>query len=328
MSKTIRTLCAAIAFAGVAGPSFAVEGGLGAYLPGSRDTFAGFVPGAGTYFGVDIINSQGSVQNISMAGYPVAGKADLNLTFAKLSITHAFDATVWGGTPALNLNIPYVIDAKLDFLGSSPPALVGVPIQDKTSGIGDITITPMVGWHKDRLHYSAALSVFAPTGGYHTAIIDVPTQTIDVLNTGKNIWSFQPVFAVTHFDPANGLEFSGAASALFSTRNDATDYQNAPTLTLEGTAMQHLKSGWAFGMSGYWYQQIGDDSGSGADNTKAALLTNDLTARVFGLGPIITFKGATIFGKDVDLKLKYYKEFGAKNRFESDVLWFNFSFKI
>jgi hypothetical protein len=175
------------------------------------------------------------------------------------------------------------------------------------------------------LHYSAAFSVFAPTGGYRTASVDVPNRTIDALNTGKNIWSFQPVISATHFNPTTGLEFSGAASLLFSTRNTATDYQNAPALNLEGTVMQHIKSGRAFGATGYAYKQIGDDSGSGAESTKAALGAESLSARVFGLGPVITYSGTSFLGESASFKPKYYKEFEAKRRFESDTLWLNMS---
>lgn len=321
-----RSYC--IAFAAAlsvsASAAWAVEGGLGAYLLGSRTTFAGIVPGPGSYLGIDVVTSSGSVDGLSLAGLPIRADTDLDLTFAKLSYTYVFDAALWGGTPALNLNIPFVLDADLTFIGETPP-IAGLPISDSTSGIGDITITPMVGWHSGMLHYSAGLSVFAPTGSYNTASIDVPARTINALNTGKNIWSFQPVFAVTHMNPQTGLEFSGAASLLFSTRNKDTDYQNAPALNLEGTVMQHLPSGWAFGVTGYAYQQLDDDSGSGAAATRAVLGASSLQARVFGAGPMISYSGASVFGKDASFQVKYFTEFGAKRRFESDTLWFNMS---
>jgi hypothetical protein len=119
------------------------------------------------------------------------------------------------------------------------------------------------------------------------------------------------------------ISLVGAACLLFSTRNKTTEYQNAPALNLEGTFWKHMKSGWAFGASGYAYQQIGDDTGSGADATRAALGASSLKARVFGLGPMITYSGSTLFGAEASFRLSYYKEFGAKRRFESDVLWLN-----
>jgi hypothetical protein len=322
--KSCLRIVAAATLIASAQSAWAVEGGIGAYLLGSRTTFAGIVPGPGSYLGLDVVTSSGSVDGLTLGGLPIRADTDLDLTFAKLSYTYVFDASLWGGTPAININVPYVIDANLTFTGVTPP-LVGVPIDDTTAGIADITITPMVGWHSGMLHYSAALSIFAPTGSYSTATIDVPNRTINALNTGKNIWSFQPVFAVTHMNPETGLELSGAASLLFSTRNTATDYQNAPALNLEGTVMQHLPSGWAFGAVGYAYQQLDDDSGAGAAATRAALGASSLQARVFGAGPMVTYSGATVFGKQASFQLKYFTEFGAKRRFESDTLWFNMS---
>jgi hypothetical protein len=320
----IYAAAAAVALATTPTISSAVEGGAGAYLLGSRAAFAGIVPGPGFYVGLDYVYMEGSVEGLTLGGLPIRADTDLSVSFAKLSVTRVFDAQLWGGTPALNLNIPFIFDAGLSFTGVTPP-VVGLAIEDTTSGIGDITLTSLVGWHSGKLHTSAALSIFAPTGSYSTASIDIPGRTINALNTGKNIWSAQLVYAATHFDPATGLEFSGAASLLFSTRNKATDYQNAPALNLEGTILQHTKSGWAFGASGYVYKQIGDDSGSGADATKAALGASSLSAQVFGLGPMITYSGVSVFGKDASFQLKYYKEFGAKRRFESDVFWLNMS---
>ncbi len=322
MFNRIRPALAACLLIATSAPSFAVEGGIGAYLLGSRTTFAGIIPGPGTYVGLDLVTSKGSVEGLSLAGLPIRANADINLTFAKLSITQVLDATLWGGTPAVNINIPFVLGAELSFVGQTPP-ITGIPFADSTSGIGDTTITGLVGWHRDKLHYSVGVSVFAPTGSYNTATLDVANRTIDALNTGKNIWSFQPVFAMTHFDPGTGLELSGSASLLFSTRNTATDYQNAPAINLEGAVLQHVKSGWAFGVTGYAYKQIGDDSGSGAESTKAFLGADSLSAQVFGVGPMVTYSGANVFGKDVSLQLKYFNEFGAKRRFESNTLWLN-----
>ncbi|WP_299349976.1 transporter [uncultured Shimia sp.] len=327
MSKPLRFCCALMIACTTATTSHAVEGGAGAYLLGSREGFAGIVPKPGTYVGIDLVHTEGVIQGLSLGGLPIKAETDLKVSFAKLSVTQVLETELWGGTPAFNINVPFVLDASLSFIGETPP-IVGIPIEDTTSGIGDITLTSLVGWHRGNLHYSAALSLFAPTGSYNTASIDVPGRTINALNTGKNIWSLQPVLAATYFDPSRGLEFSGAASLLFSTRNSATDYQNAPALNLEAAVVQHTKSGWAFGLAGYAYTQIGDDSGSGADATRAFLGVDSLRAQVFGVGPVISYSGPTIFGNDATLKLKYFTEFGAKNRFESDTLWFNIAFSF
>ena len=184
----------------------------------------------------------------------------------------------------------------------SPP-LAGARIDDSTSGIGDIALTPILCWNRGKLNYSAALSISAPTGNYDRASIDLVNRQIDTLSNGKNVWSFQPVLAATWFDPKSGLEVSGAASMLFSTPYDTTDNQTAPAIQLEGAIQQHTKSGWAFCLTGYHYQQTKDDSGSGADKTRTALGASSLKARVSGVGPILTYSGASIFGGQASFKL-------------------------
>ena len=44
------------------------------------------------------------------------------------------------------------------------PPLDGAKIDDGSSGFGDIIVTGLVGWHRDKLHYSTGLSVYVPTG--------------------------------------------------------------------------------------------------------------------------------------------------------------------
>jgi hypothetical protein len=299
-----------------------VEGGIGAYLLGSRGAASGIVPPAGFYSGVDFVFLQGDVDGLSVAGLPIRADSKLDLALAKVSLTNVFDATLWGGTPALNINIPYVLNAGLSFTTVDPP-IAGVQISDETSGIGDIAITPMVGWHSENWHWSAALTVFAPTGAYDTASVNVSERSIDALNVGKNVWSAQPVFAATYLDQESGLEVSGAASMLFSQKNDATDYQTAPAVMFEGAVMQHLPSGLALGLTGYAYQQVSDDSGAGAEATRIALDADSLRARVYGAGPVVTFSGGTLFGGNTSFKLKYITEFAGKRRFESDMVWLN-----
>ena len=308
---------------GAAGPLFAVEGGLGAYFLGTRDTLSGIVPPPGSYYSFTYDYLEGSVQGLSVGGLPIRADADIELNLYRFGFTYAFDSTLWGGTPAINITIPFP-DVSLNYTAITPP-LAGLGVEDETSGIGDISFTGLVGWHRGNLHYSGGLTVYAPTGRYEAATIDVPNRTIDALSVGKNVWSFQPAFSVTWLNPETGFEASGAASLLFSTKNSTTDYQTAPAIQLEGALVQRLRSGWGFGLTGYHYQQLDDDSGRGADATRAALGASSLRAQVSGIGPIITYSGGELFGGDFSLKVKYVNEFDAKRRLESDVFTFNLS---
>jgi hypothetical protein len=136
------TLAASLAVC-IGSPSYAVEGGLGAYLLGSRDSFAGIVPEPGTYAGLDIVQSGGSVQGLSLAGLPIREDSDLKLSFAKLSVTEVFDAQLWGGTPAVNINIPFVLDANLTFIGQTPPCQA---CRFPTRPLGEVTLPRQHWW--------------------------------------------------------------------------------------------------------------------------------------------------------------------------------------
>lgn len=325
MNKILRGLRPVLGIATLAAltvvpvkPALAVEGGIGAYFIGTRDTFAGFVPEPGTYTALTFDHLDGSVEGLSLGGLPIAADADVELNLWRLNLTQVFDAQVFGGTPAIDITLPFV-DGDLSFTSIRPP-LQGASITDTASGLADITVTGLVGWHSGNLHYSTGLSVFVPTGDYQTASINIADRSISALSVGKNVWSFQPYFAATWFVPERGFEASGAVSFLFSEKNDDTDYQTAPAIQLEGAVIQRFRSGWGVGLAGYTYQQIEDDSGRGADALKAALGASSLKARVSGIGPIVTYSGGTLLGAEASLKLKYTHEFSGKRRLESDIL--------
>jgi hypothetical protein len=319
--QPLRAAALGTVLALAAAPAMAVEGGIGAYFMGTRDTFAGIVPPPGTYLSFTYDYLEGNVDGLSVGGLPIRADTDLKLNLLRVGITQSFETELWGGTPAFNLTIPYV-NPELTWTAVTPP-LDGAAIDDSTSGIGDLIFTGLVGWHRDKLHTSTGLSIYAPSGNYDTATVDVQARTVDALSNGKNIWSFQPFVAATWLDTSTGFEASGAASLLFSSENTATNYQTAPAIQLEGAVVQRIRSGWGFGLTSYLYQQLDDDSGSGAEQTRSALGADSLQARVAGAGPIITYSGGKLFGADMSLKMKYVTEFGARRRFESDIFTVN-----
>jgi len=325
MDRFLRGVCPALGIAALSAlialptkQAHAVEGGLGAYFIGTRDTFAGFVPEPGTYTALTFDHLDGSVDGLSLGGLPIAADANLELNLWRLNVTQVFNAQIFGGTPAIDVTLPYV-SGDLSFIAIRPP-LQGASISDAASGLADITVTGLVGWHRGNLHYSTGLSVFVPTGDYQTASIDIADRSISALSVGKNVWSFQPYFAATWFVPERGFEASGAISFLFSEKNDDTDYQTAPAIQFEGAVVQRFRSGWGVGLAGYTYQQLGDDTGRGADALKIALGASSLKAQVSGIGPIVTYSGGALLGAEASIKLKYTHEFSAKRRLESDVL--------
>lgn len=313
--KPVAVLGLAAAICG-ADPASAVEGGSGAYLPGSRDSMAGFAPPPGDYVTMDVFHLESEAPFLPIHGFALTDVTS-SVTVTKLNYTHSFADTLWGGQPFLTLTVPYA-SGDISFAGELTNGFSG-GFTDEQSGMGDLTITPALGYHSGNHHWVYALSIFAPTGYYEPASFNVAARQASVLSYGKNRWAVTPTIAYTYLDMGTGLEFSASGGITFSQKNDTTDYQTAPEVLIELAALQHLKSGLAFGLAGYVYQQTGDDSGSGAEAIRRATNAESLQASMQGIGPILTYN--TKFGDTaVSMKVKYIHEVNARRRFESDVV--------
>ena len=316
--KAVVALYVTVAL-GFADYGAAVEGGIETYLLGSRDSFAGILPPPGNYWNNDFVFFSGEAPALSAAGV-VVSDPDIDVFTYKFNFTHVFDAKLGAARLGLNVNVPYV-SADGDYTGELSSGFAGTIKDNGETAFGDLTVTPLFNWSRDKLSTTLALQFFLPTGDYRTTQVSVGDRTIDALNAGKNRFAFDPTVAMTWFDPTSGWEFTGAFGVTFSAKNDDTDYQTAPEAHFEGTVMRHLPNKLALGLTGYAYQQLDDDSGDGADATKELLGASSLRARVFGAGPIVTW--STQVGEvPVSIKAKYVSEFEAKRRFESDKFWF------
>ena len=157
--ELLRPGLPALAAALVPAAALAVEGGSGAYLLGSRDTFAGIAPPPGTYFSLDVFHLDGQVPYLAIGGIVVT-QATTSATVAKLNFTHSFTDPLWGGQPYVTLTVPMVW-GDLGFSSTLGP----YPDQSFTnqkSGFGDLVITPSLGYHSGNAHWVYAA---CPSGG-------------------------------------------------------------------------------------------------------------------------------------------------------------------
>lgn len=299
-------------------PAGAVEGGSGAYLLGSRDMMAGVVPPPGHYANLDVIHIGGSVEKVAIGGIALTN-AEIDAWIAKPGVTFVAPAPAAGGRMALNIQLP-MASVNMDFTGVLGGLIAGT-LSDEQIGMGDPSVTPLIGWDAGRWHANLSLPVYVPIGNYDTASIEPGRPPrVDVVSIGKNKWAVDPTLAVTWLDPRSGFELSGAAGITFSAINAATDYQTAPELHVEATIGQHFGNGAALAMTGYWYQQLANDSGAGAERFEAVTRAESLQARVFGIGPVLNWN-TSLAGRPLAFEAKYLHEFGAKRRFESDIVW-------
>ncbi len=307
-----------------AAPVFAVEGGTGAYLLGSRDALAGIAPPPGFYFSMELWNLQGSVPVLPLGGLALSD-ATSSANVAKLNFTQSFGSELWGGQPFITVTVP-LVSGSLSFNGELNSGLSGT-FTDEETGFGDLTITPALGFNSGMNHWVFAASVFVPSGFYQNASVSIPDRSITALSFSKNRWAITPTVAYTYLNTNNGLELSGSANVTFSAVNETTDYQTAPEAVIEFAAMQHLPGGWSAGITGYAYQQLGEDSGAGAEQIKAVTGAESLQASVMGIGPMVTYS-TILGGRSVSFEAKYLNEFNARRRFESDVIEASFSIKF
>jgi hypothetical protein len=307
-------------------PALAVEGSMSTYLLGSRDLVMGVVPPPGVYVGNDVILYSGNIRAATNFAGIVVENAELDVVVNKTTITAVTPGQLLGGSVGFSFVVPFV-DAEMEATGRVADIIGGTIDAGHANGLSDITLVPMIGWHDGKLHYSFSVPLYLPTGSYRNATVDIADRSADALNPGKNRFAVDPTFAITYLDPTSGLELDASLGFTFSAENEATDYQSGAEMHLEATAAQRFQSGWLLGIYGQYYQQIQDDSGAGAELLINVLKTDDLKARVFGAGPVLSYStkirdvGVTVTGK-------YVRQFGAEKHIEGDAGWLraNFSF--
>jgi hypothetical protein len=304
----------------------AAEGGSSVYLPGFIGPQAGMVPEAGNYFQYTYYNYDGQVSGSAKRSFALgpgggvvvtagaSAKLDLDLTANVFTYTHIFEKKLWGGSPGIGIAVPYVtadLTAAGTFTINNVPVVSGRRTAEAT-GIGDTSVTGLIGWHHGYWHYGALANVYIPTGKY---------DKNDALNVGMNRWALQPMGTLTYLNETNGIEVSTALGFTFNRENHATNYKSGNEMNLELALIQHLSQKFHLGVVGYHYKQLSGDSGSGA-------VLGDFKGRINGLGAVIG--GAIPMGGSnmLYINTRYYKESGAKNRFEGDALYVSASMKF
>jgi hypothetical protein len=143
--------------------------------------------------------------------------------------------------------------------------------------------------------------------------------------TRTNRLAVDPTLSLSYFNPKTGAEMSSSLGVTFNVTNKATDYKTADEFHLETTLAQHFKSNFIVGVTGYYYQQLGNDSGAGARSFQHIVGAESLQARVFGVGPVAQYS-TKIEDVGVSFQGKFLHEFGALRRLESDIYWATLSF--
>jgi hypothetical protein len=266
---------------------------------------AGFVPPPGVYVSDSLYYyTGGAVSSLRLPiGLRVATGVDESILINATTLSVVTKARIAGGLLGFAATLPFgrvKVDASQTFTGPFG-ATAGGALSDTETGLGDMSVTALLGWQNGAHHWNLAVTGIVPTGKYSAtqlAFVGVNRPGVDVKG------------AYTWLDPKKGLELSAGAGLMFNQENGDTHYKTGDELHLEAAVTQHLPSGWAVGVGAYQYVQLSDDSGAGAK-------LGPFKGQVSAVGPLAsyTFKA---WGRPVQLAGRWMHEFSAHNRASGD----------
>jgi hypothetical protein len=218
----------------------------------------------------------------------------------------------------MSATVPYLtMDVSADVQASAPGGTqVGVRRTDTLGALGDVVLIPlMLNYNVDPdFNVNFRFTGYAPTGSYEVGRL---------ANTGKNFWTVEPTLAFVYLGQKNGREATLFVGADFNQENPDTHYKSGTQFHAESTLAQHfpLEGGLVgVGATGFWYQQMTGDSGSGAT-------FGDFRARTWGIGPVLSYI-TKIGGHDLISEFKWLHEEGTQNRLQGDSLWLKVLYKF
>ncbi|MCA0846011.1 SphA family protein [Salipiger thiooxidans] len=316
-SISFRTATRGAAACGLAlfastGAALAAEGGVGFYLLGSKGPYAGVLAPPGTYINNDLYFYTGNAsasESLSLGG-EITADVDAIARLDVLTGMWVLPNEVLGGNLAFTLSLPFGyqdVKGKAAVAGTALEASVN----DDVFTMGDPVLGATLGWHSGNLHWTTGALVNVPIGDYHEG---------DLANIAFNRWGLDLTGAMTWFDPATGWEVSGAAGFTFNGENPETDYRTGTEFHFETAVTKTFPSTFSAGLVGYYYEQISEDSGSGAT-------LGDFKGRVSALGATFGYN-FQMGNTPVSMRLRVLQEFEARNRLEGTAAFLTLSFPL
>jgi len=288
------------------------ENGVSFWLPGLFGSLAAApgVPG----WAFTMLYYHTSVSAGAGAAFPRGGRVDLGID-GRGDIT-VFGPTYIFATPVLGAQASMSMLAIAGRNQASASATLTGPLGNTISGsrtdtlaaFGDLIPQFALKWNQGVNNYMAYVTGDIPVGNYD------PNR---LANLGIGHGAFDGGFGYTYLNPQTGHEFSITTGLTYNFENPDTNYQNGIDWHVDWGLSQFLTKQFLIGLVGYYYQEITDDSGSGA-------VLGGFRSRVAGVGPQIgyIFPMGEVQGY---LNLKAYKEFAAENRPEGWNVWLTFA---
>jgi hypothetical protein len=318
----LRATAAAVAlYAMATAPAIAGEGASSHYMPGTGGDFAMALIGpAGFYVRNDLVYFQGDMGPVTL-GNRVYTSASQDVWANTVKGIYLSDGGLFGGRFGAVVSLPIVIDATIAGEAVFP---VAIERSGSRSGLSDIALTGFLNWASGNSHFSAGMTIYAPTGAY---------DEDRIINLGRNYWSFDPLVTYTWLHPKRGHEFSVTTGVMFNTENDATNYESGTEWHADFTLAQHFSPRFAVGVVGSLLEGLSDDDGPLLDRANTVLPVLGLKplggfrASYFGAGPAVLYT-AKLGDTDVNLIGKYLFDVSHEHRFNSDYLMVSAAFKF
>ncbi len=288
------------------------EGGVSHILPGANATLVDLPPTApGWFFKPMYINYQGDTSAKLPTAAGVVANAEATTNTVALGGGYGFEQKVFGAHYSVAAFVPYSwVDISAD-----TAALGGKRIQNSVSGIGDITIVPvLMAWKSGDVQYDFLLPIYAPTGSYKLGRLG---------NTGLNYWTFDPIVGVSYNNAKSGFNAAAHLGWAFNTENGDTSYKSGQVVHLDASVQQifPLGSGFAnIGAEAWYFDQVTCDSGSGAT-------LGCFKGKTAGIGPVLGY--IQPIGQDkLIFEAKWLPELDTKNRLNGDYIWLKVVYKF
>jgi hypothetical protein len=314
------------ATAGIPSLSHADEGGGSFWQPGSYDSLSAVPNAPGWSFSATYdhvpTTASGSVaaaREISIGRLDPNLRASLNATVHSVSDTVTISPSYAFATPVLGaravVSVSSVLSRTSTALAGTLTAALGPvivvrseSISDSLTAFGDLSPLATLYWNKGVHNFMAYGTANLPVGSY---------LSTRLTNIGLGHGAMDVGGGYTYLNYDTGYEFSAVGGLTYNLINPSTNYQSGVDFHLDWGASRYLTDELFVGPVGYFYQQLGCDTGSG-DRVGCFL------SRVAGLGAQVGYSFPV--GKlEGYMNLKGYGDFAAENRPSGWSVWLTLS---
>jgi hypothetical protein len=210
-------------------------------------------------------------------------------------------STVFGGSSTVLAGTLFAALGPITLLRSDS-------ISDSVTGFGDLIPQATLYWNKGVHNFMVYGTGDIPVGAY---------QSTRLSSLGLGHGAMDAGAGYTYYNEDTGYEFSAVAGLTYNLLNTTTNYQSGVDFHLDWGGSKYLTDDLFIGPAGYFYNQIGCDSGSG-DRVGC------FESQVAGLGAHVGY-GFPVGKSQGSLSLKGYGDFAAQNRASGWSMWLSFS---